>query len=1074
MTTERTGILSAFVRAFIIRNLSPLLILFALAAGFLALVATPREEDPQIVVPMADVVIQMPGFSAEEVERLASTRLEKMLMEIDGVEYVYSMSKRDMAIVTVRFYVGENREDSLIRLYNKIEMNLDRIPPGVTGWVVKPVEIDDVPILAATLYSSKHSLFELRRVAEELEILVQQVPKTGITSIIGGLSRRLTVDLDPEALAARKLTPLDVYQALSGANVTLPAGDFERDNLLIVVDGGTTLSDPDEVRDLVVGLEGEKPVYLRDVAHVTDGPEEITSYTKLGFGRASVSKALPTGYEAGVFYPAVTLAVAKQKGSNAVTVSNGVQKRLEELQRTILPDGMKIAVTRDYGLTANDKVNDLVESLAVAGIVVAVLISFFMGGREALIVITAVPVTFSLTLLVNFIAGYTINRVTLFALILSLGLVVDDPIAIVDNVQRHIRMRMKKPLDATLAAVTEVLPPVILSSLAIIVSFTPMFFITGMMGPYMRPMAINVPLAVTFSTLCALTLVPWLSFLLLRKQGLEENAPDSNTPQQTVPEWLQRTYSRLVGPFLDSGTRRLVLITTVILLFLGAVSLAVFGFVPLKMLPFDNKNELQIVIDMPEGTTLEETAGTADAFAEYLGTVPEVTNFAVFVGLAGPMDFNGLVRHYYLREGGNVADVRINLAPKDRREQQSHAVALRLRNDLTAIAERYGANIKIVETPPGPPVLATITAEIYGAPDRTYQEIMNAAKTVETYMADEPLLVDRDDSIESPQLRYVFRLDKEKAALHGVSTDAIAQTIRLGLEGASPGALHVPLEANPLFIRIQLPRAMRSSLDDLERLHVRGAGRTPVRLSELGRFQEFRVEQTIYHKNLRKVVYLYGEMAGRSPAEAIFGLEKRLEEQPLPPGFEVELAGEGEWKITLDVFRDLGIAFAVAFLGIYILLVYETRSYLLPLVLLIAVPLTIIGIMPGFFLLNLLFAPPVDGFPNPVFFTATAMIGTIALAGIVVRNSVVLITFIRDSRLQGMDVREAILQSGAVRMRPIFLTAATTALSAFPIALDPIFSGLAWALIFGLFVSTAFSLVLVPVVYYMLYRESAP
>jgi len=1070
VSQQKDGLLGGVVRAFISRNLSILLILFALSAGMGALLLTPREEDPQIIVPMADVFVQMPGFSAGEVERLVATRLEKLLYQIDGVEYVYSMSKPNLAVVTVRFYVGEDREDSLIRLYNKIQMNVDLIPPGVTGWVVKPVEIDDVPILCATLFSRRYTEYELRRVAEELEIKLQAIPNTGVVKIVGGLRRRLNVRLDAEAMAAHGLEPLDLSRALAAANVTLRAGSFDSDNREQIVDAGDTLVRPEEVVNLVVGVRDNQPVYLREVARISDGSDEIESYTRFGFGPAANPRWTGSDNQASPGpYSSVTIAVAKKKGTNAITVSRAVQARLEELKSTVLPDGMDIAITRDYGRTANDKVNDLVESLMVAGIIVAGLILISLGWREALIVVTAVPITFSLSLLVNYLAGYTINRVTLFALILSLGLVVDDPITNVDNIQRHIRMRLRKPLDATIAAVQEVLPPVILSTLAIIVSFTPMFFITGMMGPYMRPMAINVPLAVTFSTLCALTIVPWLSYHLLRRQG--ESGSAETLPRDVTPPWLRRSYSRIMRPFLSSSFWRFLLLAGTVVLFFGAVSLAAFGWVPLKMLPFDNKNELQIVLDMPEGTTLERTAEVTDAMAGYLLSVPEVTDYTTYVGLSSPMDFNGLVRHYYLREGSNVADIRVNLIDKHHRKQQSHAIALRIRKEIEQIGERFNASVKIVETPPGPPVIATVTAEIYGTPYSTYGEIIKASGIVRDMMAKEPLLVDLDDSVEYPQTLYVFNVDKVKAALNGISTEDIARTVQMALGGADAGVVHLPHEANPFNIYLQLPIARRSRLQDLKALYVRGNGGVPVQIAELGHFADSTVDQTIYHKNLRRLVYIYGELAGRPPVEAIFSMQRQLEQNPLPDGFQVEWTGEGEWKITVDVFRDLGVAFAVAFLGIYILLVYETRSYLIPCVLLVAVPLTIIGIMPGFWLLNAVTGGQVGGYPNPIFFTATAMIGTIALAGIVVRNSVVLITFIRDSLAEGQSLEAAILSSGAVRMRPIFLTAATTALSAWPITLDPIFSGLAWALIFGLFVSTGFSLIMVPVVYFMIYKK---
>jgi len=1034
-----------------------------------ALAITPREEEPQIVVPMADIFISMPGYSASEVEQFVSTRLEKMLYQIDGVEYVYSMSRPNSAVVTVRFFVGESREDSLVRLHNKIQMNLDKVPPGVTAWVVKPVEIDDVPILAITLYSDIYSSYELRRLAEELEIKLQAIPNTGPANIVGGQRRMLTVRLDPNKLAAHELTPLDIDRALKASNAVIPAGTFQRNDREVNIDAGGLLVRPEQVRDLMVGIHGGRPVYLKDVAEVYDGPEELNSYTFVGFGPAAAATVPETFRKSGNFYPSVTLAIAKQKGSNAVAVSKAVQERLDQLKKTVLPQGVYSIITRDYGKTANDKVNDLVVSLGMAILVVIGLLVVSMGWRESLIVGTAVPITFSLVLLVNYLAGYTINRVTLFAIILSLGLVVDDPIMNVDNIQRHILMRRKNPFQATLDAVQEVLPPVILSTLAIIASFAPMFFITGMMGPYMRPMAINVPLAVSFSTVCALTIVPWLCYKMLGSR--QASSHEGEPPRDVTPRLIKRLYGAVMVPCLRSGFVRWSVVGLTTILFALAAALAALGYVPLKMLPFDNKNELQIVVDMDEGATLEETAAATSALASYMRNVAEVTDLSAYIGLSSPMDFNGMVRHYYLRQGSNVADIRVNLADKSRRQQQSHEIGLRVRDDLSRIAAEHGANIKLVEMPPGPPVLATITAEVYGGPYHSYEELADASRLARNLMEQERELEDIDDSLEAPKEKYLFRVDKEKAALNGVSTQDIARVVQIYLGGSEASILRAPYEANPLPIYLQLPRKARSSLDELRQLYVRGQEGQLVQISELGDFEKKRVDQTIYHKNLQRVVYLYGEMAGRPPAEAIFSMQSKLAETPLPEGFHVQWAGEGEWKITVDVFRDLGIAFGIACFGIFILLVYETRSYLLPLVLMIAIPLTIIGIMPGFFLLNALTGGKIGGFPNPVFFTATAMIGMIALAGIVVRNSVVLITFIRDAMEQGAALQEAILSSGAVRMRPIFLTATTTALSALPITLDPIFSGLAWALIFGLFVSTAFSLVLVPMIYYMIYRR---
>ncbi|MBN2580993.1 MAG: efflux RND transporter permease subunit [Pirellulales bacterium] len=1078
--------LSRIVEVFLRGNLAVLLILISLIAGAIALLVTPREEEPQIVVPLADVFVQMPGASAEEVEQQVSTRLERLLYQIDGVEYVYSMSRPGMAIVTVRFYVGENREDSLVKLYNKISMNTDMVPPGVAGWVVKPVEIDDVPIVNVTLWSKQVDGYVLRRVAEQVEIALQSVPNTGRTEVIGGTPRQILVQLDPEALAARNLTPLEVAQVLRGANVNVPAGSFSRQDRQWLLESGPYILSTQELEQLVVGVFAGRPVYLRDVVTlrngtrgVYDGPEETTTYTQIGFGPASEDSPLPKGEGKVKNYPAVTVAVAKRHGANAVWVARDIEKKLEELRGTTIPSGVEIQITRNYGETANDKVNELIEHLTLAVIIVVGLIGFALGWREAAIVVAAVPITFALTLLINYLAGYSINRVTLFALILSLGLVVDDPIVDVENIFRHFKMRKEPPLQAVLTAVNEVRPPVILATLVVILSFVPMLFITGMMGPYMRPMALNVPVAMLMSMVVAFTITPWMSYHVLKGEyGKEEKPFDLERSR------IYRIYRAILGPFLARRIWAWLLILGTAVLFFLSVLLPVLGLVPLKMLPFDNKNEFQIVVDMPEGTTLETTDAAVQALTDSLRTVPEVTNFVTFVGTASPMDFNGMVRHYYLRRGPNVAEIRVNLVKKGRRKQQSHALLLRLRNGLTKIGREHGANLKLVESPPGPPVFATLVAEIYGRPEKSYAKLIAAARHVRKLMETEPGVVDVDDTVEADQEKFLFVVDKVKASLSGVSSEVIGATLRLAEEGYSPGSeqplsvasgsgiLHTNRDLNPVPIVLRLSRPQRSSLNDLSQLSVKTASGKMLRLVELGRFEKVLAEKTIYHKNLRRVVYVFGDVAGQSPVNAILGLESRLGKSPTAEGTSVDWSGEGEWKITLDVFRDLGIAFAGALLGIYILQVWQTGSYVVPLVLMISIPLTVIGIMPGFWLLDVLGNHPVGGYSNPVFFTATAMIGMIALAGLADRNAILLIEFVHSALERGLSLKDALVQSGAVRLRPIVLTSGAAMLGAWPITLDPVFSGLAWALIFGLVVSTAFTLLLIPVIYWLLYAHA--
>ena len=1115
------------VEAFLRGNLSILLILTSLVLGAVALWVTPREEEPQIVVPLVDVYISVPGLGAEKVERLVATRLEKLLYQIDGVEYVYSMSRPGAAIVTARFYVGENREDSLVKIYNKVQSNVDQVPADVTGWVVKPVEIDDVPIVNISLWSrdpERYDDFALRRIGEEIEIQLQGVPGTNITRVLGGRPRRVLVELDPRALAARRTSPLEVAWALGVSNVQAQTSGFDQADQRFLVDTGTFFRNAVELQSAVVNVVDGAPVFLKDVAEVRDGPDEATSYSWIAFGPAATGpqrtsafsarpeearSAVSKGAETNGYFPAVHVAVAKKKGTNAVWVARAVEERLAALAGDHLPDGVAYEITRNYGETANDKVNELVEGLGMAVIIVIGLIALSLGWREALIVSVAVPITFSLTLIINYWLGYTINRVTLFALTLSLGLVVDDPIVDVENIYRHFRMRREKPLAAVLSAVREVRPPIILATLAVIVSFLPMFFITGMMGPYMRPMALNVPVAMLMSMVVAFTVTPWMSYHVLRGsygRGDEE-------PWTVEGSLTYRVYRRVLGPLLDSRALAVGLLIFLGLLFVFALWLAGGRHVPLKMLPFDNKREFQVVVDMPEGTTLERTDAAARALGEVLLSAAEVTDVEVYSGFASAMDFNGLVRHYYLRRGPNVADLRVNLVPKNERVQQSHAIVLRLRQEIQRAAEAWNANVKVVESPPGPPVISTVTTEIYGATGVPYAQIQAAAVAVAERLRREPLVVDVDTTVEAEQAKWLFEVDKEKAAFSGIATEDVGQTVRMALEGVPAARLQAAGEVNPLDIVLRLPRPSRSSVEDLGTLYLKGrpgyvqvreagglrAAPIPiVQLGELGTFREGRLEQTIYHKNLQRVAYVFAETAGRAPAEAIIDAEADLREgidatsgaggtRPLaqrsyfrngggdlwslPAGTRAVWSGEGEWQITLDVFRDLGIAFGAACAGIYLLLVYQTGSYAMPLILMISIPLTMIGIMPGFWLLNAIGVRSVGGFPNPTFFTATAMIGMIALSGIAVRNAILLIEFAHERLRHGESLRAALLACGAVRFRPILLTSGAAMLGAWPITLDPIFSGLAWALIFGLFVSTAFTLIVIPVTYDLVYRK---
>ena len=1064
------------VEIFITSKLSVLFLVASLAAGAVALLATPREEEPQIVVPFADVLVEMPGASAEEVENLVATPLEAKLWEIDGVEYVYSMSRPGQAVVTVRFFVGEDRERSLVKVWNKLMSNQDAIPPGVSGWTVKPIEIDDVPIVLFTL-SSPDATYDgsaLRRIADEVQDKLGRVPDTGRRTVVGGEPRRVTVYADPGRLAARGVSLLELVRALAAANLNVQAGRIERDGADVAIEAGPFFRSADEVGAALVASPAGRPVYVRDVARVVDGPAEADSYTRIGFGPGA-GHARRLGHEAapaaGEERSAVTIGVAKRKGTNAVRVAEQVIATVEGLRGTIIPDEVDVHVTRDYGETANHKVNELVKHLLVAIATIVVLLAIALGPREAVVVAIAVPMTLAVTLLFDLLFGYTINRVTLFALILSLGLLVDDPIVDVENIFRHFQLRREPPLDATLTAVDEVRPPTILATFTVIVSFLPMFFITGMMGPYMAPMAFNVPVAMLMSLIVAFTVTPWAAYHLLKGEyGHGDAAPFEIGASRTY-----RWYGAALRPLLRRRGRAALFLAAVGVALVGSALLAVTRAVPLKMLPFDNKNELALIIDMPAGTTLEATDAVARDLGRYLAGVAEVTDYETFVGVAAPMDFNGMVRHYYLRRGGNVGELRVNLLPKEARRQQSHEIALRIRPDVAAIAAAHGANVKIAEAPPGPPVISTVVAEVYGPLDAPYEQLVGVSKRVREALAGLPGVVDVDDFSLAPHRTLRYALDREKAGLTGVTVADAAQTMVTAVSGGAAGRLHAPHERLPVPIEVRLPRETRSGAADLLALRVKSADGALVPLGEIGAATTTAADQAIYHKNLRPVTYVIAEMAGRSPVEAVLAMFDWEAAQPLPPGYAMDLAGEGEWKITVDVFRDLGLAFAAALAMIYVLLVAQTGSLGVPLVIMIAIPLTLIGIMPGFWLLNALFTEPVGEYANPVFFTATGMIGMIALAGIVVRNSIILIDFIEHIRARDphRPLHEVIVEAGATRLRPIALTAAAAMFGSIVITLDPIFSGLAWSFIFGIFASTAFTLVVVPVVYHLIYARAA-
>ena len=1132
MKTGHNSLTIRIVRAFLGSNLSLILILLSLTIGAVALMVTPREEEPQIVVPVADIFVAFPGHSAREVEQLVSSRLEKYLFQIDGAKYVYSRSMPGQSIVTVRFYVGQDREKSLVKLRKWLDQNTDKIPPGVTGYVVKPVETDDVPIVTLTFTSPSEDDYSLRRIAEEVMDRLQSVPDAGITSIVGGRPRQILVRLNPEAMAAFHVTPLDVNGALQAADANVQAGSFSQTDRDIRVEAGRFLADKRDVESLVVGVSAagasptsygapsdSRPVYLKDVAHVEDSPGEVTSYVRFSAGPAWTHAkesgaagqwiAGETSGSPPASQPAVTIAIAKQKGTNNVRVAEDILARMNQIRKEIIPNDVSVAITRNYGVTANDKVNELVEGLVVGIVVVIALLTMGLGFTESLVVAVAVPCVFGLTLAINYLFGFSINRVTLFALTVSLGLLVDDPIVDVENIHRHFEMTGSATRDIVLEAVNEVRPPLIAATIAVIISFLPLFFVTEEMHDYLRPMAVNVPVTMLMSMFVSFTITPWLAYHALKNRykknsaGADVPAVLHHEPEDITQSRLYRLFRPLLEPLLKSRKLSYGFLLVIFIAFVASLSLVATRRVQPKQLPFDNKDELLLVVDMPSGTTLERTDAAVRDFEAYLHTVPEVTDFEAYVGTHSPVDFNGLSRKYFLRELPNKADIRVNLIHKTERLATSHAIALRLRNDLTGIAEKDGVKLKIVELPAGPPVLSTVVAAVYGSPGQSYDDIIAASHIVKDRMRREPGVVDVDDTVEEDQTKVVFVTDKEKAALNGVSTEDISRTIQMCLHGFPAGTLAVPDEREPLQIVLWLPRAQRSGTFNLSRIYVKGVKGNLVPITELGRWQKTIEDKTIYHRNLAPVVYVTAEMAGRPPVETIMDIraDERLPGQmrpegvgvssaaarplkdrtlmrkgggvfwALPEGIRVHWWDEGEMRLTVHIFRDLGIGFLGALLGIYILLVYQTGSFGLPLVIMLAIPLMVIGVMPGYWLLNHIGVHMVGGYMDPMFFSSPAMIGMIALSGIVTRNSIIIIDFIHLSLMRGKALIPAIVESCAVRLRPILLTSGAAMLGAFPITMDTVFAGLAWSLIFGLLASTLFSLFVIPVAYHLFYAH---
>ncbi|MDJ0793931.1 MAG: efflux RND transporter permease subunit [Woeseiaceae bacterium] len=1036
--SDKLGISGALARRFQASKITPLLALTGLLMGFFAIAVTPREEEPQINVTFANIFVAYPGASATDVENVVAIPLEQVLAEIEGVKHTYSVSRPGMAVLTIQYEVGEDRTSAIVRLYNAVYSHQDWLPPdsGVLQPLIKPKGIDDVPTVTITLWTDdeRRGAHELQRVAHALEAEIKRVPGTRDVYTIGGPDNVVHVELDPQRLAAYGLSLDALRMALQASNVATHAGAVVAGNRNVPVTAGEFLASADDVAELVVGVIDGKAIYLDDVAIVRAGPDQPEQYVRYGDS------------------PAVTLAVAKKPGTNAARVSSEVIDRIEALRGIAIPDGVEYAVTRDYGKTADDKAKKLIQKLAFATISVIVLILVTLGWREAVVVGSAVIITLMLTLFASWAWGFTINRVSLFALIFSIGILVDDAIVVVENIHRHMGMGNKTLLEAIPPAVDEVGGPTILATFTVIAALLPMAFVSGLMGPYMSPIPINASIGMLLSLGVALIITPWASQKLL---------PDTHqAPEDTSADWLDRLFRRLVGPFLrgqEGRPARRWLGGGIIVAILLAMSLAAVNAVIMKMLPFDNKSEFQVVLDMPEGTTVEHTGRVLDEMAAYLETIPEVTDYQVYVGTAAPINFNGLVRQYYLREGPDVGDIQVNLLDKSDRDRKSHEIASAARPALDAIGKRFGGSVKVVEVPPGPPVQAPLVAEVYG-PDYAGQQAV--AKQIRDVFASTPDIVDIDDSVESAAPRMVVSVDRNKAAILGVSQAAVVQTLNMALNGEDVSYIRDGNQKYPVPIRLELPVAEKAELDSLMMLRVAGRDGNLVPLAEIVSVEEGQWEQTIYHKDLLPVVFVTGDMAGRfdSPLYGMFSmvgdieLEQHFISQP-ENTYDYSIKWDGEWQITYETFRDMGMAYAVGLVLIYLLVVGQFRSYAVPLIIMAPIPLTIIGVMPGHALLG-------------AQFTATSMIGMIALAGIIVRNSILLVDFINQEVAAGVDFEEAVIRAGAVRAKPIALTAFAAMLGAFFILDDPIFNGLAVTLIFGIFVSTLLTLVVIPVLYY--------
>ena len=1043
---------------FINSKLTILLMIALMIIGVYSSTLIPREEEPQIIVPMADVMVGYPGASPAEVENRVVKPLEKIISNIKGVEHVHSMAMNGRAMIIVQFYVGQDTERSYVKLYDELMKNKNIFPKGVYEPMVKTRSIDDVPMLGLTLWSEKYDDYQIRQISEEVTSEIKKIKDVSLTSVIGGRARQLKVILDKDKMAESNVDALGVMQMIQANNGSSQSGSFSSNDQEFLLTTGQFLASQEDVENLVVGTSQNMPVYLKQIAKVEDGAASPSNYVSFGYAN-NTEKAKKFKDE----YPASTISISKVKGADAMKISEQILEKVEQLKKTIIPNDVHVEVTRNYGETASHKVSELLMHLGVAILAVTVLVMLAMGWRGGLVVFFSVPLTFALTLFSYYMLGYTLNRITLFALVFVVGIVVDDSIIIAENMHRHFHMKKLPFKQAAIFAINEVGNPTILATFTVIAAILPMAFVSGMMGPYMSPMPIGASIAMMLSLFVALTITPYLGFHLLKVKDEKEHKEE----QGLETGWIYKFYKKIEQPLLDNSKRRWTMLGITVVLLMISVMAFFTKWVAVKMLPFDNKNEVQVVIDMPEGTTLERTNAVAKEVAQYLKTVPEMVNYQSYVGSSAPITFNGLVRHYDLRGGSNMADIQVNLLHKEDRSEQSHDVAKKIRPEIQKIGKKYGANIKIVEVPPGPPVLSTIVAEIYGP---NYEDQLKVADQVQKILQNTDDVVDVDWMAEAPQTEFKLVADKEKSMLNGVAPAQIVGNVTYLLGEHPVSYLYDEKSNQPVNILMKLNDADKTNLQDITSLKVKGQMGNMVPVADLVKVEKDSLAKTIYRKDQKRVAYVLADMAGglESPAYAILGMEDKLKNIKLPTGYKLNelymkqpddesdftVKWDGEWQITLEVFRDLGAAFAVVIIIIYMLIVGWFQNFKTPMVMMVAIPLSLVGIVLGHWLLG-------------AFFTATSFIGMIALAGVMVRNSVLLIDFIEIRLNEGIPIKQAIIDAGAVRTTPILLTTGAVVIGAIIILFDPIFQGLAISLVFGAIVSTLLTLIVVPLIYYM-------